>query len=278
MTIISYYDKIDEFNFNDQNKTFNWAMPFDWNTTRLESTSIFVHEEVRIPKTMQGIGDAPAFKATVNSFPISSGKVVLDPYASEKDLTVHYLLNKPDILSLAGKVSQTDDQMTFTLKPSSGVENTTTSEMSTDTGGVHVGLQWSPNPLDSGTSSTVDLTFSDAFSGKRIDTSDIHYALRIIDKSGSVVYSKDDLVAKGGKGSAAVDFPKDDNYRIEVQVKGIQRDGGSLDTTRSGVARGMVVVPEFPAAAAVAVAGVVAALVAARRLATGQGLFKGSNR
>ena len=33
---------------------------------------------------------------------------------------------------------------------------------------------------------------------------------------------------------------------MEVEVTGIARDGQSIDQTRNGIARGIVVVPEFP--------------------------------
>jgi hypothetical protein len=45
-TIISYYDQVKDFNFDAQNQTFVWSMPFDWNVSRLEQTSVYVHEEV----------------------------------------------------------------------------------------------------------------------------------------------------------------------------------------------------------------------------------------
>ena len=63
--------------------------------------------------------------------------------------------------------------------------------------------------------------------------------------SGSQVYSQTGLVAKGGTGTQTIDFPADDNYRMEVQVTGITKDGQGVDQTRNGVARGTVVVPEF---------------------------------
>jgi hypothetical protein len=44
-------------------------MPFDWNTSRIEDTNIFVHEEVKIPKSLAGIGDTTSFTATVNGNP-----------------------------------------------------------------------------------------------------------------------------------------------------------------------------------------------------------------
>jgi hypothetical protein len=63
-----------------------------------------------------------------------------------------------------------------------------------------------------------------------------------------------------------LNFPSDANYRVEVAVKALQKQGQSPDLTRNGVARGTVVVPEFPAGAMVAVAGTLAAVVIAQRL------------
>jgi hypothetical protein len=56
----------------------------------------------------------------------------------------------------------------------------------------------------------------------------------------------DNLTAINATDSREVSFPADAIYQIEVNVKGITRDNqSSPDTTRSGVARGYVVVPEF---------------------------------
>ena len=57
-TLISYYDKITgNLNFNPTNKIFSWSMPFNWNLTRIKQQPIFVHEEMRLPKSWKGLGD-----------------------------------------------------------------------------------------------------------------------------------------------------------------------------------------------------------------------------
>lgn len=276
-TIISYYDRVNEFDFNEQDKSFNWAMPFDWNTTRIGQTSIFVHEEVKIPKAMQGIGDSLSFKATVNGVPVAGSKIVVDPYTSESELVLHYLLNKGDILSLAETVPAEAEQMSFSFAPSSEVVEETTTEISTDTGGVNVALEWTPDPLNADTESTVKTTFSDAFSGEPLDDADVMYDLRILDMNGTLVHSEAGLTANGGTDTQTIDFPSNENYRIEIQVQGLARDGGSVDKTRNGIARGLVVVPEFPVGALVAAGGILASLVLVQRYAKTQG-FKGLNR
>ena len=272
-TIISYYDRVNDFEFEQPTKTFTWSMPFDWNTSRIDQTTIFVHEEVKIPKAMESIGDSMAFNATVNGERISGSKLVIDPYSSQQDLILHYLLNKPDVLSLAQNVSSETDKMTFTLTPSTDTVQQTTTEMSTDTGGIHVALQWTPDPLNADKESDLKVTFSDAFTARPFDGTDVHYGIRILDNDGKEVYAQQDLTADGGTDTQKIDFPSNENYRIEVQVKGIQEDGRPVDMTRNGLARGLVVVPEFPATALVAIGAAAASIVVLQRFAGRRSFF-----
>ncbi|HXG06137.1 MAG TPA: hypothetical protein VNI77_02285 [Nitrososphaera sp.] len=264
-TIISYYDEVSDFNFDVEKQELSWSMPFDWNVTRLEDTNIFVHEEVQIPKSLAGLWDATSFAATVNGNPVSGRMLAIDPYTSQEYLTLHYLINKNDILSMAERVPAGSTEMTFTLAPATGNTAQTTGEMLTDTGNVNVLVEWTPTPLRAETDSTVKLTFSDGFSGERIN-GDVNYNLRILDLNGTQVYSESDLVAQGGEGTQTLAFPHDETYRMEVEVTGIVTDGGDVDMTRNGVARGIVVVPEFPAAGAlITAAGIISTIIAAQR-------------
>jgi hypothetical protein len=250
-------------------------MPFDWNTSRIDQTTIFVHEEVKVPKAMAGIGDSIAFKATVNDVPIKGRQIVIDPYTSETDLVLHYLLNKDDILALAENIPAEVEQMSFELTPSSEVDEQTTTEISTDTGGINVDLQWTPNPLNADTESTVTASFSDAFSGTRFDDMDVMYNLRILDMNNTEVFSSPDLTAEGGTDTQTIDFPRNENYRVEIQVTGLAQDGGPVDMTRNGVARGLVVVPEFPILPVVVLMAAITFVVVFQRTGKGRGFFKG---
>ncbi len=265
-TIISYYDQVQDFNFDTAEQQFSWSMPFDWNVSRIEDTNIFVHEEVQIPKSLAGIGDATSFAATVNGNPISGRMLAVDPYTSEQDLTLHYLVNKNDIIGMAGGIPEGTSEMTFTLAPATGDNAQTSGEMLTDSGNVNVLVEWTPSQLSAGAESTLTLAFSDGFSGQRI-TGDVSYNLRIFDLNGTQAYSQSDLVAEGGTGTQTVDFPSNENYRMEVEVTGIMREDQPVDQTRNGIARGIVVVPEFPIGVMLAVAGVLGTVIAVQRLA-----------
>jgi len=138
--------------------------------------------------------------------------------------------------------------------------------MLTDSGNVNVLVEWTPSQLSAGADSTLTLAFSDGFSGQRI-TGDVSYNLRIFDLNGTQAYSQSDLVAEGGTGTQTVDFPSNENYRMEVEVTGIMREDQPVDQTRNGIARGIVVVPEFPIGVMLAVAGVLGTVIAVQRLA-----------
>jgi hypothetical protein len=266
-TVISYYDRVRDLRFDANNQLFTWSMPFDWNVSRLEDTNIFVHEEVKIPKSLAGIGDTTSFTATVNGNPISGRMLAVDPYSSQQELTLHYLLNKNDIISMASAVPQGDSDMIFTLAPATGQVAQTTGEILTDTGNINVVLEWAPDQLNANTQSTLTLSFHDGFSGERI-VDDVNYNLRVFDNNGSQVYSQTGLVAEGGTGMQSIDFPANENYRMEVEVTGIARDGQSIDQTRNGIARGAVVVPEFPSgslATAAAITGITGAIIVVLR-------------
>lgn len=277
-TIISYYDKIQDFKFDAGKKTFTWAMPFNWNASRIQQNNIFVHEEVRIPKSLSGIGNSPYFTATANGDILTGRKLAIDPYSSETELTLHYLLNKNDILDMAKKANGDSNQMTFSLAPASEAPAETTGEMVTDIGGVGVAAEWTPNPLSADKDSTVKLQFSDAFSGSPLNA-DVLYGINILDNTGKSVYNKDNLTAKGGTDTQTIDFPRNEKYNVQITVNGLVKEGQQVDKTRNGIARGTVIVPEFPAGALLGMAGLVAAVllaqrfVAARKPQSGSGLW-----
>jgi len=266
-TIISYYDKIQDFAFDQNSLTYSWSMPFNWDVERIQSaTSLFVHEEIRIPKSFAGVGDVTAFDATVNGKAIATRMLSVDPFSSQEDLTLHFLINRNDILSLAQDVSGNANTMEFAFSPASNGGENTSGEITTDTGGMLVRLDWKPSQLSADSETTLGLEFHDAFSGERMDD-DVTYDLRIVDPGGSEVYSQENQVAQGGSGSQTLTFPADETYTVEVEVKGVTRDGQSPDLTRNGIARGTVIVPEFPVGAIAAVAAALGSIVAYQRLA-----------
>jgi hypothetical protein len=280
-TLISYYDKINNnnVNFDPAKKLFSWSMPFNWNLTRIQQQPIFVHEEMRLPKSWKGVGDSTQFNATVNGQPLSGRSLAIDPFSFSDAMVVHYLVNKNDILKLAGQEQQqvkansnnngsssigvssirsnnsanNNGVMKFVLlSPSTASGSTqpqqiaTSSDLITNTGGIHAAVSWSPNPLMPKTQSTVKISFYDPVTSNPLSTNDIKYDMLILAKNGHAVITKQSLLAKNATDTQTVTFPAKDIYQVQLQINGLLKAGQTPDLTRNGVARGYVVVPEFP--------------------------------
>jgi hypothetical protein len=262
-TLISYYDKINNnnVNFDPAKKLFSWSMPFNWNVTRIQQQPIFVHEEMRLPKSWKGIGDSTQFNATVNGQPLSGRSLAIDPFSFSDAMVVHYLVNKNDILKLAtaqeqqqqttkqGNNNNNNEVMRFTLlTPGASAQQqiATSSDLITNTGGIHAAVSWSPNPLMPKTQSTVKISFYDPVTSNPLSTNDIKYNMVILDKNGHGLITKQNLLAKNAADNQTVTFPAKDIYQVQLQINGLLKAGQTPDLTRNGVARGYVVVPEFP--------------------------------
>ena len=122
--IISYYDKLKDFGFDAKNMRMNLDMPFNWNLSRLENSSIFVHEEIYVPKP-NAFTDKSGFTGSVNGIKISKN-VVLDNSNPNTDV-IHIMLTKNDLLTLADQINKKGEAssgiMSFTVEPGTGSFN-----------------------------------------------------------------------------------------------------------------------------------------------------------
>jgi len=102
--VVSYYDKISGFKFDPSKKSISFSMPFNWDVERIEGQQIFVHQEVRVPKSFKEFTDTTSYAGKVNGVPTSGRQLILDPYSVEDESILHFLINKEDILKLAQTV------------------------------------------------------------------------------------------------------------------------------------------------------------------------------
>lgn len=260
ITLISYYDKIKQFDFDTNTKTLSWSMPFDWNANRVMTNNTLVHEEIKIPKSFEDEVGADVFNGSVNNVPIGGRMFISDPYSSANEITFHIILNKNDIMNRAiatSATTTTTSTMSFTLSPTSSVNkvssnNATTTissaEMVTDTGKIKVAVQrMMPAQFNPNTASTIRLDFYDMKSATRI-SSDVLYQLKVFDIQDNITFYNSTLLdAKGGIDIQKIKFPANKNYRLEIEIKGLAKNDGQLiDKSSNGISRGIVTVPEFP--------------------------------
>jgi hypothetical protein len=122
ITLISYYDQIQNFEYNFQESNMSWIMPFNWDVKRIQDNDIFVHEEIMVPKTFTKYSETNSFDALVNGIPLVGRSIALDPYTDENNFIIHLVLNKPDIIKIAETMNNntnnnTANKMTFSLSP-----------------------------------------------------------------------------------------------------------------------------------------------------------------
>jgi hypothetical protein len=121
--ILSYYDKINDFKFNESKMQMEFTMPFDWNTTRLEKNKVLVHEEVTVPKPSEFTAER-SYVGTVNDIDVTKN-VVLDDTDPQKDI-IHFMIPKSQLIQIAEQVNNkseqavSDEPMKFTLQPGGG--------------------------------------------------------------------------------------------------------------------------------------------------------------
>ena len=244
-TLISYYDQIQNFKYDSQQSNMSWIMPFNWDLKRIKDNNIFVHEEIKIPKTLTKFSEVNAFDAVVNGNPLVGRSIALDPFTEENNFIIHLLLNKADIIKIAETINNNTNNnastMTFSLSPAEQKIVETTSEVVSDIGGILVNFKWDDQIL-SNQDTNLQLRFSDALSTKEIN-GDIKYDIIVYDKSGNKIVTKQDLIAQNGTDSQVIKFPSKGIYQMELTIKGITYpDLATPDETRNGIARGTVVV------------------------------------
>ena len=122
--IISYYDRLNGFTFDESKRQMQFTMPFDWNTTRLEKNKVLVHEEVTVPKPSE-FAAKESYVGSVNGLDVTKN-LVLDDTDPQKDV-IHFMLPKPEVIKIAehvnnntGQAASANELMQFTLQPGGG--------------------------------------------------------------------------------------------------------------------------------------------------------------
>jgi hypothetical protein len=124
LKITSYYDKINGFKFDNNTMQMQFTMPFNWNLSRINKTSIFVHEELSVPKP-NPFGSNISYSGTVNGVDVSKD-VMLDNSQNQKEV-IHVMLPKNTIIQIADNANKKGEQlgsiMKFTLEPRKSSSN-----------------------------------------------------------------------------------------------------------------------------------------------------------
>ena len=122
--VISYYDKLNSFRFDNKNMQMQFNMPFNWNVSRIDSTNIFVHEEVYLPNPTPFTANK-SYSGAVNGINVSKDLMV-DNSNPNRDI-IHVMIPKNDLVQIADQVNKnaqaSNGLMKFTLQPAKGTDS-----------------------------------------------------------------------------------------------------------------------------------------------------------
>ena len=91
ISLISYYDEINNLTFDPAKRTINWQIPFDYNVSRIDEGKVSVHEEIIIPNSFSELMHTKNFNMTMNGNYFDSSLFKIDPYTFENKTTIHYV-------------------------------------------------------------------------------------------------------------------------------------------------------------------------------------------
>lgn len=180
VNIISYFDKIENFEF-DSNK-ISFSMPFDWNQD-LQQISV-IHQEVRISEDFSEFLHTK-YDAKINNIKIKDDAVTIDDYSSD-GRTVHIVMNQEDLKQIKEQAKQkSDSDMYFELSLSNDVIlplEATTPDLRYQTY-----LSWNPDIIKTGEDVTFFLETKELFTDK--SNKNIEYDIEM-SSNGSSIYKK----------------------------------------------------------------------------------------
>ncbi|MBI5859206.1 MAG: peptidase [Nitrosarchaeum sp.] len=184
LSVTSYYDKINNFNYDQTKKSVSFSMPFNWDTSRLEKQNVFVHQEIHFPTSFKEFSQAGTYKATVNGFPVTGRMLIADPYSMDNTLILHFLLSKENIFDIAKTIKSGTKTMEFSLSPDTGlIPEKNSFDVKFDSG-AFARVQYD-SKLISGEKIPFEITFFDK-DNKLLKW--VTYGYRIEDSSGTTIY------------------------------------------------------------------------------------------
>ncbi|KAF6243557.1 peptidase [Nitrosopumilus sp. b1] len=209
ISVITYYDEIEDFQYDPATKAITFSMPFQWNTDNINQTSV-VHEEITFSKTF---GDllVSEYDAFVNDVKVAKRVVTIDGF-SEIQRIVHIVLTKNDLLEIFQAKKDNSEYMHFKLVPAKGAPLSTV----TGNGQYRITLDSEPKEIKSGSEIKFIFDITDVFLKNRPVA--VSYDLMLIHKE-NVVFSTSGIStdSKEKRNEAIVDIPEGVSGPVTVQ-------------------------------------------------------------
>jgi len=245
--IKTYYDDVDNFEFNTSDNSISFDMPFDWNPDYVNLVQV-VHEEVRVPKSFAPYADGKQFKGYVNGVEIDQRALLNDPYSSEDTNIVHFLITKNELEKInasLGPSNHDNQQMDLKLVPLAEVSKSSTEFYLVDTKNYEkvptvVNIAWEGQY---GANQEIPFEFT-FFNENRELIRDVRYAYVVLDEFDNEIARNDGndsinpgIVSVEGLDVQKIFVPSAGQIRVDILVYGTGLD---YDPTYAGIGSAII--------------------------------------
>ena len=229
----TYYDDVDNFQFDTADNSISFDMPFDWTPSYVDLVQV-VHEEVRVPKSFTPYSEGKQFKGYVNGVEIDQRALLNDPYSFDDTNVVHFLITKNTLEMInetLGPENHSNPKMKLKLVPLSDVSKNSTEFYLVDNQyeqvPTTVNISWDGN-YGAGDQVPFEIAF---FDENRDLIQDIRFAAILFDQNGEEIerFTGDDPAFPGIHAPEGIDIltmyiPSQGQYRIDIAVLGTGLD------------------------------------------------------
>ena len=134
--VITYFDQITEFNYDQTNKQIKFSFPFNWDQKTIDQTTV-IHEEVIVPKTF---GDllASSFTASLNGITLPETAINVDDFSGEKR-TIHVVVTQSELQEIFSENDFGVNEVVIKIEP---VKDDPTLSGVTENGQFKIKLWW----------------------------------------------------------------------------------------------------------------------------------------
>jgi peptide/nickel transport system substrate-binding protein len=147
-------------------------MPFSWHS---ENASL-VHMELKFPKTIPEL-HANSYYGSINGIALPERALLIDDYSSSEFRIVHFVISRPILDMLSGKVPAGSTEMLFSLSPA-GTPKFPIDVQSLPAGKYVFELSWGPRVIRTGVLTTFAMNLQDVKTGDLSRDTGFDFVLR----------------------------------------------------------------------------------------------------
>ena len=180
--VITYYDKIADFEYDSEAREIRFSMPFEWSDSNIDQSYV-VHEELSIPDTY---GDLllSGFEIYINDVRLPKETVLIDDFFTGERI-VHFIVRQDQLYDIRDDSNQEADIMNFVIRPDADHPRIASV---TENGQFRIFASWEPEELRSGQNTRIIFEVTDVFLKGAPIAAEYHFSVTTND--GSTIFEQ----------------------------------------------------------------------------------------